>query len=147
MNGQSTVRKPPPPRLLVLDKCFRLCEDPPHGFVFVRTQYKLAPASTSDSRVLSKNLLAKHYPKHSIVAANPFAFRILGFPEAMIQPIPGSELDTVVSFIPFARRSGEGGALIQDIRFGGFNVAWKDVDLILYIIEVCTFCHLGPQCN
>ena len=59
--------------------------------------------------------------------------------------MPDSELDTVLSFIPFARRSGSGGTLIQDIRFGGFNVAWKDVDLILYIIEVCASCHRPPS--
>lgn len=90
-------------------------------------------------------MLAEHYPKHSIVAPNPFAFRIFEFQEALIQPIPDSVLDTIVSFIPFARRSGEGGALIQDIRFGGFNIAWKDVDLIFYIIEVCSFATGAPN--
>jgi len=82
-----------------------------------------------------KNALAKHYPNHSIVSASPYSFQILGFPDALIQPIPNSEFDTVLSFIPFARRDREGGALVQDVRFGGFNVAWKDVDLIFYAIQ------------
>ena len=86
-------------------------------------------------------MLTKHYPKHSIVAASPYTFQIFGFPDALVQPIPDLELDTVLWFVPSARRSGAGGALVQDIRFGGFNIAWRDVDLIFYSIEVCSWFH------
>jgi len=82
-----------------------------------------------------KNLLAKHYPGHAIVGASPFAFQIFGFPDALVQPIPDTELDTILSFAPYSRRSGLGGALMQEVRYGGFNIAWKDVDLIFYAIE------------
>ncbi|CDO71396.1 hypothetical protein BN946_scf184908.g154, partial [Trametes cinnabarina] len=81
-------------------------------------------------------LLRKLYPDYSIVAAYDGNINILGYPGAIAQPLSPSEIISKVYFVPLARRlSRVPGVLVDDISFGGFNLAWDKHDFLLYVIK------------
>lgn len=53
-----------------------------------------------------------------------YKLNLHAFPHALMAPLASSELITNVKFIPLQRQGPEPGILIDDIRFGGFKLAW-----------------------
>ncbi|KAK7695747.1 hypothetical protein QCA50_000384 [Cerrena zonata] len=78
--------------------------------------------------------LRKLYPNHTITPfLNP---NLLGFPDALIQPISPSDLVSNLFFIPLGRAMGRSqGIMVDMIRFGCFQVAWDKYDFLLYIVR------------
>jgi hypothetical protein len=69
--------------------------------------------------------LRKLYPGHTVVASQTGVANILGYPAANVQSL---RPDLVVSqniFIPFARRMGAPGTLVEDVAYGCFHATWE----------------------
>ena len=50
---------------------------------------------------------------------------ILNFPGVISRPVEGVQAFKHTLFAAFPRRSGQPGALLDDISYGAFQVAWK----------------------
>lgn len=63
------------------------------------------------------------------------------------KPLSDVELQSHVLFIP-PRRRNLPGQIVRSIRFGGFNVEWKEEKFIVYIASVSILvCSLSPMIN
>ncbi|KAG8706052.1 hypothetical protein FRC08_001300 [Ceratobasidium sp. 394] len=88
----------------------------------------------SDSRVdtdtFLTNYLRSNYPDHSLVVTDNRD--ILDMEGIKSEPMDGVELQSHVAFSPPPRRNLP-GQITRSIRFGGFNVEWKEEKFIVYI--------------
>ncbi|KAG8759532.1 hypothetical protein FRC12_009729 [Ceratobasidium sp. 428] len=80
----------------------------------------------------STNYLRSHYPDHSLVVTDDWQVNILNLEGVIWKMIDEVELQSHVHFMP-PRRRNLPGQIVRSIRFGGFNVEWKEEKFILYI--------------
>jgi hypothetical protein len=101
---------------------------------FYDTFVHKASAQYSDPTIFGANALRKLYPNHALVMSSDYGLNILGFPAVYARPLSPSEQVSNLVFIPLARRLGSvPGILADNVEFGGFSVAWKDYDFIVYV--------------
>jgi transitional endoplasmic reticulum ATPase len=85
-------------------------------------------------------MLRSKYPNHSIVVSDDWQINILNLEGVTWKPLDGVELQSHVAFVAPARRN-QSGRLTRSIRFGGFDVKWREESFILYIASV-SICSL-----
>ncbi|KAG8717124.1 hypothetical protein FRC08_008159 [Ceratobasidium sp. 394] len=93
---------------------------------------KHCSSSRVDTDTFLTNYLLSHYPDHSLVVTDDWQINILNMEGIMWKPMDGVELQSHVAFIPPPRRDLP-GQIVRSIRFGGFNVEWKEEKFIVYI--------------
>ncbi|KAJ7019511.1 hypothetical protein C8F04DRAFT_1276192 [Mycena alexandri] len=98
---------------------------------FHRNWSTLASAKFASPHLQAVNALRKIYPDHSIVGT---FHNLLKFPEVLSSPLPNAPQISNVIFIPQGRENGQTkGALVDQIEFGVFAVAWDKYDFIVYV--------------
>jgi hypothetical protein len=70
---------------------------------------------------IRSDTLHKLHPGCSVVISESSLF---DFPDVVIQPIVPENIITTSFFVPFARRLGASGVLIDLVSYGAFRVAW-----------------------
>ena len=66
-----------------------------------------------------------------------YGLNLTNFPGASAVPLSPSELVTNVFFVPIARRLGPTpGVILDNVVFGGFNVAWDVSSLPLFRLKL-----------
>ncbi|KAG8746429.1 hypothetical protein FRC10_005140 [Ceratobasidium sp. 414] len=93
---------------------------------------KHCSSSRVDTDTFLTNYLRSRYPDHSLVVTDDWQVNILNMEGIMWKPMDEVELQTHVRFIP-PRRRNLPGQIARSIRFGGFNVEWKEEKFIMYI--------------
>ena len=68
------------------------------------------------------DILRKLYPGHSLIMSQDFFLNLLGFPHAIAIPLKPDELITNNFFVDLGR--GAGGALVGNVEFVCFKMAW-----------------------
>ncbi|KAJ7044520.1 P-loop containing nucleoside triphosphate hydrolase protein [Mycena alexandri] len=119
---------------------------------FHRNWSTLASAKFASPHLQAVNALRKIYPDHSIVGT---FHNLLKFPAVLSSPLPNAPQIGNVIFIPQGRENGQTkGALVDQIEFGAFAVAWDKYDFIVYVasypsgfgsITMFFILHEGPQ--
>jgi hypothetical protein len=84
---------------------------------------------------LSTAMLRDKYPDHSLVVTDDWQVNILNLEEVTWKPLDGVELQTHVTFIAPSRR-GQSGQVGRYIRFGGFDLWWKQERFIVFVASV-----------
>ncbi|KAF9780226.1 P-loop containing nucleoside triphosphate hydrolase protein [Thelephora terrestris] len=87
----------------------------------------------SDPFIFATNQLRKLYPGHTVVASQSGVASILGFPAAYVQSLRPDLMISENIFVPFARRMGTPGALVERVSYGCFQVAWEKYDFKLFV--------------
>ncbi|KAG9104194.1 hypothetical protein FRC06_004619 [Ceratobasidium sp. 370] len=93
---------------------------------------KHCSSSRVDTDTFLTNYLRSRYPDHSLVVTDDWQVNILNMEGIMWKPMDEVELQSHVRFIP-PRRRNLPGQIVRSIRFGGFNVEWKEEKFIMYI--------------
>jgi len=65
------------------------------------------------------------YPGHTVVASLAGATNILSYPGAYVQSLRPDLMVSESIFVPFARRMGAPGALVERVTYGCFHVTWE----------------------
>jgi len=73
----------------------------------------------------STSTLRKLYPGHTIVASDAGSANILSYPAAYVQSLRPDLMISESVFVPFARRMGTPGALVELVSYGCFHVVWE----------------------
>lgn len=69
--------------------------------------------------------MRKLYPGHTVVASQTGVASILGYPAAYVQSLRPDLIVSQSIFIPFARRMGTPGTLVEAVSYGCFQVSWE----------------------
>ncbi|CCO31902.1 putative ATPase YjoB [Rhizoctonia solani AG-1 IB] len=77
-------------------------------------------------------MLRDKYPDHSLVVTDDWQVNILNLEEVTWKPLDGVELQTHVTFIAPSRR-GQSGQVGRYVRFGGFDLWWKQERFIVFV--------------
>ncbi|KAH7343407.1 P-loop containing nucleoside triphosphate hydrolase protein [Rhizoctonia solani] len=77
-------------------------------------------------------MLRDKYPDHSLVVTADWQVNILNLEGATWKPLEGVELQSQVAFIAPSRRD-QPAQVARSIRFGGFDVWWKEERFIVFI--------------
>ncbi|KAG9105538.1 hypothetical protein FRC07_009204 [Ceratobasidium sp. 392] len=93
---------------------------------------KHCSSSRVDTDTFLTNYLRSRYPDHSLVVTDDWQVNILNLEGVIWKTISEVELQSHVQFIP-PRRRDLPGQIVRSIRFGGFNLEWRDEKFILYI--------------
>ncbi|KAG8761768.1 hypothetical protein FRC12_009344 [Ceratobasidium sp. 428] len=93
---------------------------------------KHCSSSRVDTDTFLTNYLRSHYPDHSLVVTDDWQVNILNLEGVIWKMIDEVELQSHVHFMP-PRRRNLPGQIVRSIRFGGFNVEWKEEKFLLYI--------------
>lgn len=83
----------------------------------------------------STSTLRSKYPGHSLVVTDDWQVNILNLEGVVWKPLDGVELQSHVTFIAPPRRNIP-GQIVRSIRFGGFDVEWKEEKFIIFIASV-----------
>ena len=73
----------------------------------------------------STSQLRKLYPGHTVVASQAGATNILAYPAAYVQSLRPDLMVSESVFVPFARRMGTPGVLVERVKYGCFDVVWE----------------------
>lgn len=113
------------PTIPVLTITSSLCTlERPVGLCVSRTYYPVVLTSLS-SLYCRTSELRKLYPGHTVVASQTWTTNILGYPAAYIQSLRPDLMVSESIFVPFARRMGTPGALVERVSYGCFHVVWE----------------------
>lgn len=63
-----------------------------------------------------------------------YMLNVLSAPGVLIAPLEDAPLLTNLGFIPGKRSSASPGFLVDQVKFGGFTLAWDKFDFILFIV-------------
>ena len=102
--------------LRTLERAVHLC---------VRGTAHLVVLVSLNSPDSSTNQLRKLYPGHSVVASQTGVASVLGYPAAYVQSLRPDLIISQNIFVPFARRMGTPGVLVEDVSYGCFQVSWE----------------------
>lgn len=69
--------------------------------------------------------MRKLYPGHTVVASQTAAASILDYPAAYVQSLRPDLMISQNIFVPFARRMGTPGILVEAVSYGCFQVSWE----------------------
>ncbi|KAI9069256.1 P-loop containing nucleoside triphosphate hydrolase protein [Trametes sanguinea] len=95
-----------------------------------------ASGTFADPGQFGARQLRKLYPDYSVVAAYDGNIQLLSFPGAVALPLAPSELISTVYFVPLARHLSKiPGVLVDQLSFGGFQVAWDKYDFLVYVVK------------
>ncbi|KAF8681620.1 P-loop containing nucleoside triphosphate hydrolase protein [Rhizoctonia solani] len=84
---------------------------------------------------LSTTMLRDKYPDHSLVVTEDWQVDVLNLEGVAWKPLDGVELQTHVTFIAPTRRN-QTGQVARSIRFGGFDVWWKEERFTVFVASV-----------
>ncbi|KAL5636597.1 hypothetical protein ACGC1H_000524 [Rhizoctonia solani] len=93
---------------------------------------KHCSANREDTDTFLTTMLREKYPDYSLVVTADWQVNILNLEGVVWKPLDGVELQSQVSFIAPARRD-QSGQVVRSIRFGGFDVWWKEERFIVFI--------------
>ncbi|KAF8605324.1 P-loop containing nucleoside triphosphate hydrolase protein [Ceratobasidium sp. AG-I] len=93
---------------------------------------KHSSAHRVDTDTFLTNFLRTKYPSHSLVVTSDWQINILNLEGVAWKPRDEVELQSKVMFIP-PRRRGVPGQIVRSIRFGAFDLEWKEESFIVYI--------------
>ena len=78
-----------------------------------------------NSLCCSTSTLRNLYPGHTVVASQAGVASILGYPAAYVQSLRPDLMVSESIFVPFARRIGTPGVLVELVSYGCFHVVWE----------------------
>ncbi|KAJ1309035.1 hypothetical protein OPQ81_004716 [Rhizoctonia solani] len=93
---------------------------------------KHCSANREDTDTFLTTMLREKYPDHSLVVTADWQINILNLEGVAWKPLDGVELQSQVMFIAPSRR-GQPGQVARSIRFGGFDVQWREENFIVFI--------------
>lgn len=91
----------------------------------VSGSYRLVARMPLNSLVCSVSSLRSLYPGHTVVASQAGNASILGYPVAYVQSLRPDLMVSESVFVPFARRMGTPGVLVERVTYGCFHVLWQ----------------------
>jgi len=92
-------------------------------------------APWSDPFIFATTQLRKLYPGHAVVASQTSVASILGYPAAYVQSLRPDLMVSQNIFVPFARRMGTPGTLVEEVSYGCFHVSWEKYVFKLFIVK------------
>ena len=78
-----------------------------------------------NSLYCSTSELRKLHPGHTVVASQTGGTDILSYPGAYVQSLRPDLMVSESIFVPFARRMGAPGVLVERVAYGCFYVVWE----------------------
>ncbi|CAE6522652.1 unnamed protein product [Rhizoctonia solani] len=93
---------------------------------------KHCSASREDTDTFLTTMLREKYPDYSLIVTADWQVDILNLDGVAWKPLEGVELQSHVQFIAPSRRDRP-GQIARTIRFGGFDVWWKEEKFIIFI--------------
>ncbi|KAG8716241.1 hypothetical protein FRC11_006635 [Ceratobasidium sp. 423] len=93
---------------------------------------KHCSANREDTDTFLTTMLREKYPDHSLIVTADWQVNILNLDGVSWKPLDGVELQSQVTFIAPSRRDRP-GQVARTIRFGGFDVWWKEERFIVFI--------------
>lgn len=69
--------------------------------------------------------LRELYPGHTVIASQPSNGSILQYPAAYVQSLRPDLMVSESVFVPFARKMGTPGVLVNWVSYGCFHVVWE----------------------
>ena len=100
----------------------------------------------------SVSSLRSIYPGHTVVASQSGRASILSYPAAYVQSLRPDLMVSESVFVPFARRMGTPGVLVEQVTYGCFHVVWEVRRMFASVkiltdfspeIHLQTLCHKG----
>lgn len=89
-------------------------------------------AQDVDNDTFITSMLRSRYPDHSLVVTSDWQINLLNLEGVVWKPLDGVELQSHVAFVAPPRRNIP-GQIVRSIRFGGFDVEWKEEKFIIFI--------------
>ena len=112
-------------RVSVLIVASSLCTfERPTGLRVSESCCALAPMQLN-SLYCRTSQLRNLYPGHTVVTSQAGTANILGYPTAYVQSLRPDLMVSESVFVPFARRIGTPGALVERVSYGCFYVVWE----------------------
>jgi hypothetical protein len=113
-------------RMLVLITTSSLCTlERPVGLCVSGLRYILALMSLNSLLNCRTSKLRELYPGHSVVTSMMGGPSILEYPAAYVQSLRPDLMVSECVFVPYARRTGTPGALVEQVSYGCFYVVWE----------------------
>ncbi|CAE6411716.1 unnamed protein product [Rhizoctonia solani] len=93
---------------------------------------KHCSSNREDTDTFLTTMLREKYPDYSLVVTDDWQVTILNLEGVAWKPLDGVELQTHVAFIAPSRRD-QSGQVARSIRFGGFDLWWKEERFIVFV--------------